>query len=122
MTAACVSLEDFTEANREELEKLDHISASLDEGEERCRQFAVQAMAIQGVLRFMFRLAAKAARKTESMEETVRIWECVRSACDAVASRLKHLQEKHPQCGESGLYDVALDLRNAASRRIELHL
>jgi hypothetical protein len=121
MSAPCVNLEDFTEANREELEKLDRIAETL-EGGERCQEFIIQAIAIQGVLKFMFRLAAKAARKTESMEETVSIWECMRAACDAVASHLKQLQERHPECGGDDLYDVALDLRNAASRRIELHM
>ncbi len=124
MTSVSVDLGEFTEANREELEKLASIAEAHAGGadDSSSRAFATQALAIQTVLKVMFRVSARAARRTESMEDTVKIWENMLGACDATVQKLKALADLNPRWASADLYDVALDLRNAAARRVELHI
>lgn len=117
MSTPCISLSDFEMTNRLELNKLREIARSDDE----CGRFADQAQAVERLLRMEFQCAAIMARKTESCEETVSIWKQMVGFCDAVLNELRELTAIHPQCGDLSVCDYALDCRNAAAQRMELH-
>ena len=119
---ATLSLQDFEETNRIEFGKLLQIAESPDESDENHRRFSAQATSMEGLLRTVYQSAAIMARKAESVEATAEIWKAMVGFCDSILASLRGLAEKHPRYATKHLYDFALDTRNAAARRMELHL
>ena len=119
---ATLSLHDFEETNRIEFGKLLRIAESPDESDENHRRFSAQATSMEGLLRTIYQSAAIMARKAESLEDTAEIWKAMVAFCDSTLASLRGLAEKHPRYATKHLYDFALDTRNAAARRMELHL
>jgi hypothetical protein len=117
-----LSLHDFEETNRIEFGKLFQIAESADESDETHRRFSAQANAMEGLLRTVYQSAAIMARKAESLEDTAEIWTIMVTFCDSTLASLRTLAEKRPRYTTKHLYDFALDTRNAAARRMELHL
>ena len=119
---ATLSLHDFEETNRIELGKLIRIAESPGESDESHRRFSEQAASIEGLLRTIYQSTAIMARKAESLDDTADIWKTMVVYCDAFIVTLRDLAERHPHYATKHLYDFALDTRNAAARRMELHL
>ena len=117
-----LSLQDFEETNRIEFGKLLQIAESPDKSTENRRRFSAQASSMEGLLRTIYQSAAIMARKTESLDDTVEIWKAMVGFCDSALAILRGLAEKHPRYVTKQLFDFALDTRNAAARRMELHL
>ena len=117
-----VSLEDFEETNKLEVGKLIQLADSGDDSEESRRRFTAQAASIKGLCRTTYQCSAIMARKAETLEETAGVWKKMVAFCDSIILSLRDLANRHPNCGSKHLYDFALDTRNAAARRMELHL
>ena len=119
---ATISLSDLQEANASEVAKLRSIAESFDESGDSSRRFAAHVKAIEGLVRNAYQCSAIMARKSEGMEDTAEIWRRMAEFCDQTLAQLKSLTAQHPRCATEELYDLILDCRNAAARRMELHL
>ena len=119
---ATISLSDFQDANLNEVAKLRSIAESFDESTDSSTRFAAQVRSIEGLVRNAYQCSAIMARKTENLEDTVEIWRQMAGFCDSILEQLKSLASQHPHRATQELYDLTLDCRNAAARRMELHL
>jgi len=119
---ATISISDFQDANASEVAKLRSIAESFDESGDSSARFAAHVRVIEGLVRNAYQCSAMMARKTESMEDTVKVWRQMAEFCDTTLAQLKSLAAQHPRCATQELYDLTLDCRNAAARRMELHL
>ena len=117
-----LSLHDYDETNRIEIAKLIKIAESNDVSDASHRRFSQQSTAIEFLLRTVYQSAAIMARKTASLDDTAEIWKSMVAFCDFTLASLRDLAERHPHYAAKHLYDFALDTRNAAARKMELHL
>ena len=67
----------------------------------------------------LYRLAAMAARREETLEQTSALWAVVVGICDAFALKVSARCAQQPLC--SAAHDRILDLRNKCRRLQDLH-
>ncbi|MBI4662920.1 MAG: hypothetical protein HY735_29265 [Verrucomicrobia bacterium] len=118
----CLTIKDLVELNQEEVRRTTEKAAALDPKAPAAGEiFAHQVKALHASLLSTYRLAAHLATRTEDVQTLAEIWSAVSLACDEILRTLKTLKDDYPLCGTPELYDLALDYKNAASKRHQLN-
>jgi len=118
----CLTIKDLVELSQEEVRRTTEKAASLDPKEPAAGAvFGQQVKSLHASLVSTYRLGAHLAKRAEDVETLAEIWNAVSLACDEILRALKTLKNDYPLCGTPELYDLALDYKNAASKRHQLN-
>jgi hypothetical protein len=118
---ACLTMDDVAQLNQEPIEELRRIAEALDPAApDSCEIFAKEVASVETVLRQTYKAAALMARRTDSPEQEAGIWRRMQEFANRVMDALKQLKDVYPKCGTPELYDLALDYRVAADKRLAL--
>lgn len=115
----CLTIDDVARLSREPIEELRRRAAKLEPGDaDSCRIFAKEVAKVETVLKQTYKAAALMARRTETPEQEAEVWRRMEEFAGVVIDTLKQLTEVFPHCGTPELYNLALDYRLAADKRL----
>ena len=115
----CLTIDDVARLSREPIEDLRRTAADLDPSDAgSCRIFANEVARVETVLKQAYKAAALMARRTDTPEQEAEVWQRMQELAGVVIDTLKQLTEVFPNCGTSELYNLALDYRLAADKRL----
>jgi hypothetical protein len=115
----CLTIDDVARLNREPIEDLRRTAAGLNPGDvDSCRLFANEVARVETVLKQTYKAAALMARRADTPEQEAEVWRRMQEFAGAVIDALKQLTEVYPNCGTPELYNLALDYRLAADKRL----
>jgi len=115
----CLTIDDVARLSREPIEGLRRTAAELDPGDaDSSRIFAKEVARVETALKQTYKAAALMARRTDTLEEEAEVWRRMQEFAGAVVDVLKQLTEVFPNCGTPELYNLALDYRLAADKRL----
>ena len=88
---------------------------------ELCAPFNQEARQLETELTTTYKIVAKVARTTESLEKVAALWGSMVSLCDHALERLADLSRTHPYCGAQQFYDRVAYLKDKCQRLQTMH-
>ena len=117
----CLTIDDLARLNHEPIEEMRRTASALDPSDpDSCEIFTRQVTLVEAALKQTYKAAALLAKRTDTPEQEGAVWRRMREFADVVIEALKQLKDLYPSCGTPELYNLALDYRLAADKRLSL--
>ena len=87
-----------------------------------CYEFSKQVTSVEAAIRHTYQIVASETRTMDDPAEAAHCWNAMVELCDKAMVLIEKAKAKFPDCGAHGLFDMALDYRNAASDRYKQNL
>ena len=91
--------------------------AGLNYSADNCTDFYRHVRNAESAVIHTYQLTAFASIREKDPQKAAILWKDMVDFCESALTVLKDLNIKHPGCGASGVYDVALDYRAQAHKR-----
>ncbi|MDH7503635.1 MAG: hypothetical protein QHJ82_13105 [Verrucomicrobiota bacterium] len=117
----CLEFEDILRINRPEIDRLQEIGDSFESLDQAgaCEMFSQQVQLLEGAVIQCYKIAAVVARKGGEFSDVAEVWERMSQFCQLALEVLRSLKDKYPHCGTAQLYDLVLDYKLAADKRLK---
>ena len=116
-------MSEVTNLTRSPVEELRFVGERLDPAKaDSITLFSKRVAAVEAVLKFAYKMAALAAKRSETPEQEADVWRDMNEIADSIITILNSLKGKFPDGGTPELYDLALDYKLAAEKRYSLTL
>ncbi len=117
---ACLSFSDILEVGQPRITEMERIGNSFPNGDsaEACTAFTHQVGVVEGTVMHTYSIAATLARKADDINEVAEVWKRMSQFCQSALEVLLRLKDKYLFCGTPQLYDLVLDYKLAADKRM----
>ena len=117
----CLTIDDLARLNHEPIEEMCRTAEALDPSDPNsCFIFTRLVTLAEAALKQTYKAAALMAKRTDTPAQERAVWQRMREFADVVIGALQHLKDLYPKCGTPELYNLALDYRLAADKRLSL--
>lgn len=119
--SSCLAFDEILKINRPEIDRLREIGDSFEDVNQAdaCEAFGKQVQLLEGAVIQCYKIAAVVARKSADLTEVAQVWERMSRFCQLALEVLRSLKDKYPHCGTEQLYDLVLDYKLAADKRLK---
>lgn len=118
-----ISLETLASLNQFPFDEMNRTAEQLDPtNQNSCWAFTRCVISCETALKQMYRASVLLAKEAEGDVAEAQIWKQMVVYADGAIQTLAKFEQRYPDCGTPGLYNLALDYRIAAQERFEASL